>query len=1133
MTEVLVDRDGLEAQKADGSIVRGWNLGVRARLLLAFFGISAFAILAAAAGIYAFRQVGDRLELMDARVPQVVSSMEISRAADRLIASTPALLAATTTKERDEISNRMRPEVDRLTIGLNDIVRFGTAGEAPITIQLLVASLRSNLAELESLVGRRLETRERLTGLLQAVFQANQETQRLFAPWFQVMEMQISRSLEEARKRDADPGAQAGRDLAASVVLDRSAQTAQRGFSAVLDQLVHTATVGEKPRLPVVGFQLRRGLDDLNARAKDLDPKLRALFIEQLDRVRTLAFGSDAILAVRAQELDLIGQAEKLIAENASLSTRLTAAVDRLVSEAETDVSSSAKGALSVQRLSARILLTFAILSLISSILIVWLYVGRNLIRRLMRLNNSMLAIAGGSHHTSIDISGSDEVAEMGRVVEILRKNTLERDELLAERAQAADRLEQQVKERTAELAQSVEELRALGDVTQAVNSTIDLQTVLSTIVAKATQLSGTEAGAIYVFDHAAQEFRLRATYGMDDAIIAEIRQRHMHIGETAIGVAAARRMPVQIPDVRSDPSSPVLDVIVRAGFRALLTVPLLGTDRVVGALVVRRKEPGEFPKSTVDLVQTFAAQSVLAIQNANLFTEVEEKSRQLQLASEHKSQFVASMSHELRTPLNAIIGLTEMMFTNAARFGTEKAQEPLQRVHRAGTHLLGLINQVLDLSKIEAGKLELNPATVKLAPLIDEVIGTARHLAEQNKNRLLIEAPDNLGALTVDPMRLRQILLNLLSNACKFTKQGEVKLKARRLVDGRNWIEFAVADTGIGMTPEQQAKLFQEFTQADSSTAQRYGGTGLGLAITRKLARMMGGDVTVASEPGKGSVFTVRLLGGVDTPATNSTEGATPQGGDCVLVVDDDATARELIADRLKAEGFSVVTAAGGLEGLKLAKELRPIAITLDVMMPDLDGWSVLAALRQDGELAEIPVIMVTILDEQRHAASLGAVGYLTKPIDRERLHRLIGRFRAPARPTRILLVEDDADQRERLRGWLEGEQWIVQEAANGREALALLRDARPDVILLDLMMPEMDGFAVVAALQKDPRWRDIPVIVITAHDLDAKDRERLNCGVQSVLVKEMFRPADLVERIRRLVDTGPAVNSGMEAAS
>jgi adenylate cyclase len=474
-------------------------------------------------------------------------------------------------------------------------------------------------------------------------------------------------------------------------------------------------------------------------------------------------------------------------------------------------------------------------------------------------------------------------------------------------------------------------------------------------------------------------------------------------------------------------------------------------------------------------------------------------------------------------------------MVANTSRFGTEKAAEPLRRVHHAGTHLLGLINQVLDLSKIEAGKLELNPETVNLAPLLEDVIGTARQLAEQNKNRLVLDAQANLGQLTVDPMRLRQILLNLLSNACKFTEQGEVALRVKKVVDGRNWIEVAVADTGIGMTPEQQANLFEEFTQADSSTARQYGGTGLGLAITRKLARMMGGDVTASSEPGKGSVFTVRLPGSTDPQARSSigSNGRRSPAVDCVLIIDDDATARELIADHLKAEGFSVVTAAGGVQGLKLARELRPIAITLDVIMPDLDGWSVLAALRQDPELAEIPVIMITIVDEQRRGIALGAAGYLTKPIDRERLRRVIGRFRAPARPTHVLVVEDDAVQRERMRGWLEGPRWIVREAENGREALNHIQENKPDVILLDLMMPEMDGFAVVAALQKEAGWRDIPVIVITARDLDAKDRERLNSGVQSVLVKETFRPADLVERVRQLVQMKPAVSNGMEAAS
>jgi signal transduction histidine kinase/CheY-like chemotaxis protein len=702
--------------------------------------------------------------------------------------------------------------------------------------------------------------------------------------------------------------------------------------------------------------------------------------------------------------------------------------------------------------------------------------------------------------------------------------------------------LEKKVEERTHELetrshelAQSVGELRALGEVTQAVNSTLDLATVLSTIVAKAVQLSGTEAGSIYVVDPTTQGLHLRASHGMSDELIAELNRQGVDLSEKTIAAAAAQQAPVQTPDLKEAAPSAVLNILLRAGYRAVLIVPLLGPEGLIGMLVVRRKAPGEFPQHTLDLLQTFAAQSVLAIQNANLFTEVEEKSRQLALASQHKSQFVASMSHELRTPLNAIIGLTEMMVSNAARFGTEKAAEPLRRVHRAGTHLLGLINQVLDLSKIEAGKLELSPETVNLAPLIEEVIGTARQLAEQNKNRLVLEAQENLGQLTVDPMRLRQILLNLLSNACKFTKQGVVALRVKRVVDGRNWIEIAVADTGIGMTPEQQAKLFEEFTQADSSTARQYGGTGLGLAITRRLAHMMGGDVTVTSEPGKGSVFTVRLPGGADSQARSSTapDGRRSPTAGCVLVIDDDATARELIADHLKAEGFSVVTAAGGVEGLKLAKELRPTAITLDVMMPDLDGWSVLAALRQDPELAEIPVIMITIVDEHRRGIALGAAGYLTKPIDRERLHRLVTRFRASTPPTRVLLVEDDAVQRERMRGWLEGPQWAVREAANGREALDRLQQGKPDVILLDLMMPEMDGFAVVAALQKEADWRDIPVIVITSLDLDAKDRERLNAGVQLVLVKERFRPADLVERIRRLVQKKPEVISGMEAAS
>ena len=511
----------------------------------------------------------------------------------------------------------------------------------------------------------------------------------------------------------------------------------------------------------------------------------------------------------------------------------------------------------------------------------------------------------------------------------------------------------------------------------------------------------------------------------------------------------------------------------------------------------------------------------------------------QAEAMSRTKSSFLANMSHELRTPLNAIIGLSEMLVSNAARFGTEKALEPLRRVHRAGTHLLGLINQVLDLSKIEAGKLELNVETISIAPLIDEVVGTARPLADQNKNNLAIDCPRDLPPIEVDALRLRQILLNLLSNACKFTKNGSVTLNvARSVKDAQEVLEFAVTDTGIGMTPEQVGRLFEEFSQADASTARQYGGTGLGLAITRHLCRMMGGDVTVRSEPGKGSTFLVSLPFAAQRPldeaATQIVEESTAESeSGCVLVIDNDPTARELISDYLRQAGFSVITATGGRDGLKLAKEHHPIAITLDVTMPDLDGWTVLAALRGDPQLSDIPVVIATILDERRQGMALGAVGYLTKPIDRDKLLELIRRHRTRAGPARVLIVEDDADQRQRVRMWLEPLQWLVSEAENGRVAIDQLKEIEPDVILLDLMMPEMDGFQFVAALQEHPAWSRIPVIVITARDLSAEDRRRLNSGVELILLKESFNPSDLVDRVRQLVAKRPQPQAVPETAS
>jgi signal transduction histidine kinase len=418
-------------------------------------------------------------------------------------------------------------------------------------------------------------------------------------------------------------------------------------------------------------------------------------------------------------------------------------------------------------------------------------------------------------------------------------------------------RLLNELRERTTELARSVEELRALGEVSQAVNSTLDVEALLQTVVAKAVQLSGTDAGAIYVFSEAEQEFRLRATFGMDDALIDAIRHQRLGLDNPVAGDAARTRAPVQVPELREDPAQPVQNLIVRAGYRALLFIPLLSPDGIVGALIVRRRQTGDFAKATIDLLQTFAAQSVVAIQNARLFREIEEKGQQLEIASRHKSQFLANMSHELRTPLNAILGYSELIVDGIYGDVPERARGVLERIQSNGKHLLGLINDVLDLSKIEAGQLTLAIDDYSMPALVKSVIATTESLARTKGLSLTAAIQDELPLGRGDERRLTQVLLNLVGNAIKFTDQGSVQISAGA-ADGR--FTIAVVDTGPGIAEADQGKIFEEFQQVDNTNTRRKGGTGLGLAIAKRIMEMHGGTLSVTSTLGKGSTFRMIL---------------------------------------------------------------------------------------------------------------------------------------------------------------------------------------------------------------------------------------------------------------------------------
>jgi signal transduction histidine kinase/DNA-binding response OmpR family regulator len=677
---------------------------------------------------------------------------------------------------------------------------------------------------------------------------------------------------------------------------------------------------------------------------------------------------------------------------------------------------------------------------------------------------------------------------------------------------------------RTDELGRKVNQLEALGVVGQAVSSSLNLTDVLNAIITQAVRLSGSDGGSIYEFNEDAREFHVETVCGTSPEAFDALRRARIGIDDTFIGKAATLGRPLELTDLREAPLDPHLSVLAERGWRSLVAVPMLREGRIVGAMVIRRHTPGRIPQEIYDLLETFASQSSLALINAQLYRQLERQSAALEVASRHKSEFLASMSHELRTPLNAIIGFSEVLLERMFGELNERQDDYLRDIWSSGKHLLELLNDILDLSKIEAGQMVLNRSEFAVRESLEYCLSMVRERALKQRIMVSLEIDPQVGMLDADRLRFRQVVLNLLSNAVKFTPEGG-RVGVRALIRDRDLV-VEVVDTGPGVAVEDRQRIFDSFQQG-AQIPEQTEGTGLGLTLSKRILELHGGRIWVETEIGKGSTFGFALPAGSGEPAFASVPQASLDSGfpaelasgpgPTVVVVEDDRRSFDLLRVYLEAAGARVVSARDGVEGLDTVRRLSPAGVVLDILLPGIDGWEVLAQLKADPQTAAIPVVVVSMLDERGRGFALGAAEYLVKPVGKDPLLAALHRAAAiPERQHTVVAIDDDFRAIELVRASLEPEGWTVLGAATGQEGLALIRERKPSAVLLDLLMPGMDGFEVVEALRADPDTKSVPVVILTSKSMTQQDKERLQGRITYVARKTEFDLSGLAGLLR-----------------